>query len=486
MDDFIVPGAVAAAAKRKRVSHPADVTEKAVIEARHSGVAATVHKLNKDLPQDKQLTMAAVDNWLRRWKREGAFWEVERKRGRKNVLEQVDGAHAEWQKQIESLRKQGQPVTSRVSATVVKAVLEEKAPRMLAGHGGTFSSSISSGMRLLAKDDQSYRKKSSSRILPPEDDLSKERDSFFSRVRDCFPGQELDEHLIINFDQTMQSYNPVRGFTWEKKGAKRVQVVESKEGFTLLPVVSAGGVIGAQLIFSGSTAASLPAVPPGPLLRYAQTENHWSNENTTISLFRSIILPHIASRRAQLRDVAAPAIIFADAFPPHWTPAVQNLVAQQDAVAYVAIPKSLTHLFQPLDLGIIAAIKQSILRRKDDHMEAEVRAAIQQGMGVSIVSSRPLLRNNVTQWIKDCIADPALCGCRCCRAGFERAGILQVLLPGTFRAPDIDSLVPPAVCQECGELAVQRADLPTCSCFAAVDSAYLCDGCFDNHNNICE
>jgi len=486
MEVFVVPDGVAAASKRKRTSHPADVMEKAVKEARHSGVTAAVLKINKELPPDKQVTVAAVDNWLRRWKREGSFWETERKRGRKNVLEKVDGAHAEWQKQLESLRKQGQAVTSRLSATVAKAVLEEKSPRILAAHGGTFSSSISSGRRLLSQDDKSYRKKSSSRILPPEDELLDKRDAFFARVRDCFPGEEIDAHLIINYDQTMHAYNPTRGFTWEKKGSGRVQIAETKEGFTLLPVVSAGGMIGAQLIFPGSTAASLPTVQPGPLLQYAQTSNHWSNEETTLLLFRSIIIPHIAARRAQLGAPAAPAIVFADAFAAHWTPAVKDLVAQEAAVAYVAVPSSLTHLFQPLDLGVIAAIKQSILRRKDEHMEGEVRVAIQQGIGVSISNSRPLMRNNVTQWIKDCVTDPALCGEHCCRVGFERAGILQLLCSGNFRAPDIDSVVPPSVCLECGELAVRRDDVPTCNCFATVASALLCDGCFDNHNTRCD
>lgn len=486
MEGFVVAAPVAAASKRKRVSHPSETMEKAVTEARHSGVTAAVSKLNKTLPEEGQLTVAAVDNWLRRWKRDGPFWETESKRGRKSVLEKVEGAHGEWQKQMESLRKQGHAVSGRVSATVAKAVLEEKAPRMLAAHGGTFMSCSKTGQRLLIADDQAYRKKSSSRILPPAAELEDTRDNFYKRVQECFPGEEVDAHLIVNFDQTFHAYSPTRGFTWEKKGSKRVQIADKKEGFTLLPVVTAAGMIGAQLIFSGSSAASLPTVPPGPFLRYTQTHNHWSNEQSTLDLFTTLILPHIAARRAVLGVPTSPAIIFADAFAPHWTPAVRGLVAAEHSIAYVAIPNSLTHLFQPLDLGIIAAIKQSVLRRKDEHLEGEIRAAIQQGQGITLTSSRPLLRNNVTTWIKECLADPELCGAHCCQVGFERAGILQLLCSGNFRAPDIDGIVDPSVCQDCGEPAVPRDDVPVCSCFEDVESALLCDGCFSNHNTRCD
>lgn len=56
----------------------------------------------------------------------------------------------------------------------------------------------------------------------------------------------------------------------------------------------------------------------------------------------------------------------------------------------------LTHVFQPLDLGIIAAWKQSILRRKDDFVEAEARAAVRE----RLTTSRPVIRDRVTAWIK--------------------------------------------------------------------------------------
>ena len=283
----------------------------------------------------------------------------------------------------------------------------------------------------------------------------------------------------------MQLYNPTRGYTWEKKGSSRVQLRDSKDGFTFLPVVSAAGMVGAQLIFDGKTSAALPSVAPGSMLHYEQTSNHWSDEGTTVKLFNSIVFPHIAKRRAELQDPSAPAIVLADAYPAHWTSRVQQLVAQNAGVAYVAIPDCLTHLFQPCDLGIIAAIKQSVLRRKDEFLEEELRAAIRENRSISLATSRPVLRNRMATFIKDVVEDPSICAEHCCLSGFRRAGITRVLYNDGTAVPDVDQFVEPLVCQECGEAAQKSYDIP-CSCFSPDCVPVLCDGCFHNHENLCQ
>ena len=90
----------------------------------------------------------------------------------------------------------------------------------------------------------------------------------------------------------------------------------------------------------------------------------------------------------------APAIVLADAFSAHWTKAVTDLIAQETAVAYIGVPDCLTHLFQPLDLGVIG-IKQSILRRKDEFLEHEVQTAIREGREVVLSKSRTILRERL-------------------------------------------------------------------------------------------
>jgi len=485
MENFVVAQEAAVVAKRKRITHPPDRIAQAVSLGRHVGATSAVLTLNKKLPAAEQLTAGTIDSWLCRFKKEGKFWENMGKRGRTSVMDCVPGVRNEWEKQVASFRAQGSSVTARLSSTIVTAVLEEKAPSLLARHGGHLKVSVTTGQKALAASGMSWRKKSSSRILPPIAELAESRDDFYKSLHDCFPGVVVDRHLVINFDQTFHQYNPTRGYTWEKKGSGRVQLTDSKDGFTLLPVISVAGVVGAQMIFPGTTSLSFPSVPPGPLLRYTHTNNHWSNEKTTIELFKTIIFPHIAARRAVLDDVAAPVIVLADAFSAHWTPAVRALVAKEDAVAYIAVPDSLTHLFQPLDLGVIAAIKQSVLRRKDEFAEQEIRTAIQENRAVMLSKSRPVLRHRTTLYIKECLADPSVCAERCCRTGFDRAGITRVLYGNTDVLPDVDNFIPPTSCDECGEFALARDDTPDCQCFADGHSALLCEQCFENHNMIC-
>ena len=82
------------------------------------------------------------------------------------------------------------------------------------------------------------RKRTSSRIIPPEADLSARRDTFYEDMQNSFENGIPIPELVINFDQTFHLFHPTRGYTWEKKGADRVQISDSRDGFTLLPVVS--------------------------------------------------------------------------------------------------------------------------------------------------------------------------------------------------------------------------------------------------------
>lgn len=490
-DHAIVPVDVKSAAKRKRQSHyDPDLVNRAVTEARHIGAQAAARSINKARPQDQQVPEDTVRKWLSRFKHEGPFWEADpKKRGRKSIMDSAPPAvQKELLRQVDGIRAQGASVTGRVAASVGRAILSEKAPSLLARHGGDVQMSVATGRRILARTDRSYRKRTSTRIIPPPSEVEAARDIFYDSINDfCADGSPHPE-LVINFDQTFHLYDPSRGFTWEKKSSSRVQLKQNRDGFTFVPVVSAAGVVGAQFIFGGTTSSVYPRVAPGPMLSFTCNENHWSNEQTTIDLWKKIILPYIAKTRTALGDAAAPAIVLADAFPAHWTQSVRDIVSAQPSIAYISIPDSLTHLFQPLDLGIIAAIKQSVLRRKDDFFEKEVQTAVHEGRLVKLSKSRPILRDRTTAWLKEILADPIICAATCCRSGFSRAGIARLLWDDHDADVDVDEVIPSVFgnCTECGELGKKVNELPPCSHFVDCDSAMLCSGCLNNHTELCE
>ena len=138
-----------------------------------------------------------------------------------------------------------------------------------------------------------------------------------------------------------------------------------------------------------------------------------------------------------------------------------------------------------MDLGIIAAMKQSILRRKDEFLEGELRTAIQENRTITLSKSKPVLRDRMTTFIKEVVEDPNICAERCCLSGFRRAGITRVLYDDDSVLPDVDQFVAPVVCQECGEPAHKTGDIP-CNCFTYDSVPILCVGCFTNHENLCQ
>lgn len=487
MEKFAINAEAAKKVKRTRCQFDDDFISKAVTLARHVGATSAAVQLNSKKDAAVQVSVNTIDKWIGRWKKEGDFWKNERsKRGRPNVIAHVEGAKEECVRQLDALRAQGESVTGHVASVIAKAVISEKAPSLLEEHGGPLRMVARTGARMLAAQDKSFRKASSSRVLPPLEDVAAARDKFYSDIVEAFPGQLPSLDMIINFDQTFHLYNPTRGFTWEKRGADRVALRQDKDGFTLLPVISSVGMIGAQLIFGGSTQQVFPKVDPHPVLHYTCTPNHWSNGQTTVALWKEIILPYIAAKRVAVGDPKAPVLVLADAFAAHWCPSVTELIEAEESIAYIGVPESLTHLFQPLDLGVIAALKNTILRRKDDFLQKEVQTAVKENRTIVLSRSRPVLREKLTMWIKEALMDPVICAEKCCKSGFERAGVLRALFGEQSCDPDVDSLIPRVMCDECGEPGIRRWRLPPCAHFAQMFSVALCDSCVTNHATLCD
>ena len=119
------------------------------------------------------------------------------------------GAVEEWNKQIHAIREQGNSVTSCVSGAVARAVLESKAPSLLLRHGGNVKMSSRTGQRILEHEGKPWRKRTSSRMLPPIAEVIEAKDQFYGELRNI---PVVIPELDINFDQTFHLFNPTRGF----------------------------------------------------------------------------------------------------------------------------------------------------------------------------------------------------------------------------------------------------------------------------------
>ena len=173
MESHAVPVDVLCALKRKRrADYSAEQISTAVTEARHSGAHAAAAKLNRGLSSADSIPEDTIRKWLSRWKKEGAFWEIEKKRGRNNLLDTLpEPVRTEWTKQVTAVRMQGESVTGRVAAALGRGIMAEKTPSLLERHGGDLKMSISTGQRMLHKEQMSFRKRTSARVIPPTSDL---------------------------------------------------------------------------------------------------------------------------------------------------------------------------------------------------------------------------------------------------------------------------------------------------------------------------
>jgi len=129
----------------------------------------------------------------------------------------------------------------------------------------------------------------------------------------------LPPELILNADQTPASYVSVGKSAMAKRGDKSVSIkgLSDKRNITLTFVITlAGEFLPLQIIYGGKTDGCHPKdvrFPPGFCISH--NEKHWSNEEETIKLIDTIIVPYIVRKRSKLNLPATQkALVIWDVF----------------------------------------------------------------------------------------------------------------------------------------------------------------------------
>ncbi|KAJ7470874.1 hypothetical protein FB451DRAFT_950152, partial [Mycena latifolia] len=137
-------------------------------------------------------------------------------------------------------------------------------------------------------------------------------DDAFLREASIIRDYAVPAALRVNTDQTQLVYQQGCDSTWNKRGAKQVATVgqEEKRAFTLVPSISASGVLlPMQAVFGGKTTASCPspaskrydeAVALGYRMVPSLTATYWSNHTTMHQLVDEIIAPYFEETKKTL------------------------------------------------------------------------------------------------------------------------------------------------------------------------------------------
>lgn len=89
----------------------------------------------------------------------------------------------------------------------------------------------------------------------------------------------------------------------------------------------------------------------------SHNEKHWSNEEETIKLIDTIIVPYIVKQRSELNlPTTQKALVIWNVFKGQVTRTVLDKLKSLDC-EFVAVPANMTHFFQPLDLTVNRSAK---------------------------------------------------------------------------------------------------------------------------------
>jgi DDE superfamily endonuclease len=226
---------------------------------------------------------------------------AQRGSGRTRVLLGHPEIEDEVKRVLSVMRERGAVVNVCVIRLVMRLVIQDKDPPLLAQL--TLSKSFVSHW---AREQMQYswRVRTTPASKLPEDwreqgvEMAK-RIAFFMQTYKVHPS------LVINMDQTGVHLAPVDNRTYESRGAKDVRLIgaEDKRQITVCIASSLDGdMLPPQLIFQGTTVQCHPpltAAAEDAFVHLTHSENHWSNQETMQQYIREVIVPY--AERMQLK-----------------------------------------------------------------------------------------------------------------------------------------------------------------------------------------
>ena len=265
---------------------------------------------------------------------------------------------------IKASRELGTAVSTEVVMGTARGVVISHDANLLAENGGHIDITKDWAKRILHRMNMVKRQGTTKAKVMPSD-FEQLKVQFLSDIRTMVMMEDIPGELIINWDQAGLKYVPVPDWTFEQKGAKRVEIVgldDKRQITVLLSCTLTGKLLPTQVIYGGKTPACLPkrASPGGWYLCY--TENHWSNEETMMAYLSKILLPYVVSTRRDLNLPSThPCLVIFDQFKAQTTQRCLKAL-EDNNILFAEVPANCTDRLQPLDLSVNKPIKSYMKR----------------------------------------------------------------------------------------------------------------------------
>ena len=402
------------------------------------GAYASLHGVAKTIRhfKDQHLKESSIRDWKKLYEKElrdkcrsakpGEDVTVialpERKRGRPPILgEKLDTYLRSY---ITAMRSRGTPVGSNIVIGVARGILLKHNRSALKEFGGTVQLSKGWAKQVLHRMGFTKRRANSKAKVTPAN-FEEIKKTYIIEIKSVVAIEEIPPQLVINWDHTAIKIVPSSSWTMEKKGVKRIEIVaidDKRQITAVLACTLDGTFLPIQLIFQGKTEKCHPHVPFPSDWHITHTDNHWSNESTTIDYLKNIIIPYVERTRKNLElDAKHPALAIFDVFKGQCTSDVLQILKDNN-ILYVTVPNNCTDRLQPLDLSVNKAVKQYFRTQFQEWYGSVIYKQLQDGIEEEVDLRLSIMKPLSAQWMVECyhylLAHPDLA-----INGFKAAGI---------------------------------------------------------------
>jgi hypothetical protein len=325
--------------------------------------------------------------------------------------------------QLKGLRTVGVVLTLLTVRAIMVAFIEAQVPHIfkhLAKNGTRFKCSDSFVRKFLHNVLRwsERRATKAAQKLPPN--LDEVLINAFLREACVIRDYGVPAALRVNTDQTQLVYQQGTKTTWNETGAKQVATVgqEEKRAFTLVPSISASGVLlPMQAVYGGKTVKSCPSrnaalYDEAVALKFrmlpSKSGNYWSTQKTMEDLVDNIIAPYFKATKVQLDlDDNQLSIWKIDCWSVHKSDQFLSWMRTNHPNIYVSfVPGGCTGVWQPLDVGIQRVMKLSMRRSAHRDIVKEVQDQLAKGISnIAVDTTVGTLRDRSVGWIVNAIHD---------------------------------------------------------------------------------
>ena len=304
---------------------------------------------------------------------------------------------------LKALRDAGSVVNRTIIIATARGIVTHINPALLSDHGGSINLTKPWAESLLRRMGWTKRKGTKDgRNLPSPEVFGPLKDKFLADISKAITDNSIPLPMVVNFDQTGVNIVPASNWTMHPTGDTQVPIsgIDDKRQITMvLANTPTGHVLPPQVIYTGTTDRCHPTFRFPPGWDITHTENHWSNEISTLRFIRQILIPYFKEQRTQLGLAANhPALVILDCFNAHRTDKVKQLF-QDSNINIIFVPGNCTSELQPLDVSGNASFKAYLKAEFTSWYASQVTSQLEEDLITGIDLRLTYLKPKHASWL---------------------------------------------------------------------------------------